>query len=186
MIINIQRVTLLTVGLILCVMGCEYQQVIRHDQMHTDDDHTPITQASPEETFNQNLQPILTERCALSGCHVANGPHDIDFRTYQSFLAGGDEGAVFIPGNAEGSEIIKEIVSGNMPPGGPPLSEAQIQLFKDWINQQDSSDFPDPHYDDNKDDDHGEHGHDEDGEDHVDEAADHEDDDDEDHEDDNN
>ena len=153
MIIKIQRVTLLTVGLLLCVVGCEYQQAILHDQMHTDDEPMPVTQVSPEETFNQNLQPILTERCALSGCHVANGPHDIDFRTYQSFLAGGDEGAVFIPGNAEESEIIEEIVPGNMPPGGPPLTDAQIQLFKEWINQQDPADFPDLRYDDGEDDD---------------------------------
>ena len=82
--------------------------------------------------------PILTERCALSGCHVADGPHGLDFRTYESFKAGGEHGPVFIPGNAEESEVVEQIVSGSMPPGGPPLSAAEIQHFVDWINQQEA------------------------------------------------
>ena len=181
MIISIQRVILLTVGLLLCVVGCEYQQDILHDQMHTDDEHTPVAQPSSEETFNANLQPILTERCALSGCHVADGPHGIDLRTYQTFLAGANHGAIFIPGNANESDIIEEIVSGRMPPGGPPLTDAQIQLFKDWINQQDKADFPDLRYDDDDDHDDDDDDHDDDDDDHDDDG--HDDDDDDDHDD---
>ena len=99
--------------------------------------HEPI---AVEVIFEQNLLPILTERCALSGCHVADGPHGLDFRTYESFKAGGEHGPVFIPGNAEESEVVEQIVSGSMPPGGPPLSAAEIQHFVDWINQQEASD----------------------------------------------
>ena len=148
--------------LIVCVVftSCEQvQNVIKPEVINQ-------TQSTAEETFNQELQPILTERCALSGCHVANGPHDIDLRTYQTFLAGGDEGSIFVPGNAEQSEIIEEIVSGNMPLGGPPLTAEQIQRFKDWINQQDPADFPELHYDEHGDhdpelhyDEHGDHDH---------------------------
>ena len=91
-----------------------------------------------ETSFEQNVLPILTARCALSGCHVADGPHGLDFRTYESFVAGGEHGPVFIPGNAEESEVVEEIVSGRMPPGGPPLTEAEIQSFVDWINQREA------------------------------------------------
>ena len=91
-----------------------------------------------ETSFEQNVLPILTARCALSGCHVADGPHGLDFRTYESFVAGGEHGPVFIPGNAEESEVVEEIVSGRMPPGGPPLTEAEIQSFLDWINQREA------------------------------------------------
>ncbi|MYK18179.1 hypothetical protein F4055_08435, partial [Candidatus Poribacteria bacterium] len=90
-----------------------------------------------EFSFEQNLLPILTARCALAGCHVADGPHGLDFRTYESFIAGGEHPA-FIAGNAEESEVVEQIASGNMPPGGPPLTDAEIQLFVDWINQQEA------------------------------------------------
>ena len=95
--------------------------------------------------------PILTSRCALSGCHVADGPHGLDFRTYESFIAGGEHGPAFIPGNAEESEIVEQIVSGRMPPEGPPLSDAEVQLFRDWINQQETPDHAVQH-------EHDEHG----------------------------
>ena len=47
---------------------------------------------------------------------------------------------MFIPGNAEESEVVEQIVSGSMPPGDPPLSAAEIQRFVDWINQQEAPD----------------------------------------------
>ena len=80
--------------------------------------------ANTEASFEQNLLPILTEKCAYAGCHVAGGPKNLDFSTYQAFINGGDGGLVFIPGNAQGSSIIAEIVSGRMPPDGPPLTAA--------------------------------------------------------------
>ncbi|MYB93277.1 hypothetical protein F4054_13175 [Candidatus Poribacteria bacterium] len=119
-----------------------------------DDPSAPMETHEPvdvEVAFTQNLLPILTTRCALSGCHVADGPHGLDFRTYESFIAGGEHGPVFIPGNAEESEVVEEIVSGRMPPGGPPLSDTEIQLFRDWINQQETPDHAVQH-------EHDEHG----------------------------
>jgi len=159
--------------------------------------------------FEQNLLPILTARCALAGCHVAEGPHGLDFRTYESFIAGGEHGPAFIPGNAEESEVVEEIVSGRMPPEGPPLSDAEIQLFRDWINQQETPDHAvqhehdehgdeaeavDDHADDDMDDDHDDehdddedNGHDEDmGDDGDHDGNDGNDDHDDNHEDDNN
>ena len=147
--LNGQKFFLLTVGLLFLMFGCDYQR----DNLMLPDD---TSSGDSETSFNQNLMPILSARCALSGCHVAGGPDDIDFSTYQTFIRGGEHGAVFRPGNAQNSHIIEEIVSGRMPPGGPPLTNAQIQLFKDWINQQDPADFPNLRYED----DHDDHDHD--------------------------
>ena len=85
-------------------------------------------------SFQSEVLPILTQRCALSGCHVAGGPRGIDLRTYESVLQGGQRGAIVVAGNAAGSEIVNQIATGNMPPGGPPLDDAQVQLITDWIN----------------------------------------------------
>ncbi|MDE0297681.1 MAG: hypothetical protein OXN17_03550 [Candidatus Poribacteria bacterium] len=85
-------------------------------------------------SFQSEVLPILTQRCALSGCHVAGGPRGIDLRTYESVLQGGQRGAIVVAGNAAGSELVNQIVTGNMPPGGPPLDDAQVQLISDWIN----------------------------------------------------
>ena len=104
--------------------------------------------------LNKIFCQYLTAKCALAGCHVADGPHGLDFRTYESFIAGGEHGPVFIPGNAEESEVIEEIVSGNMPLNGPPLPDAEIQLFRDWINQQEAQEVVVQHDHDDGMDDH--------------------------------
>ena len=62
------------------------------------------------------------------------GPRGIDLRSFESVLQGGQRGAVVVAGNAAGSELVNQIVTGNMPPGGPPLDDAQVQLITDWIN----------------------------------------------------
>lgn len=135
-------------------------------------------------SFEQHLLPILTARCAYSGCHDANGPDDLDFRTYQTFIRSAEDEDVFVPGNARSSDIIEEIVSGRMPPDGPPLTAAQIQLFRNWINQQDPADFPNLRYDDDEDeDDEDKDDENEDNEDEDDEDEDNEDEDDEDEDD---
>ena len=136
MVINIRRFFLLTVGLLFCILGCTRDRghILMPDHVSPPmDAHESV---DLEASFAQNLMPILTARCALAGCHVADGPHGLDFRTYASFIAGGEHGSVFIPGNAAESEIIEEIVEGKMPPVGPPLSDTEIQRFIDWINQQ--------------------------------------------------
>ena len=74
------------------------------------------------------------------------------------------------------SPAMESIVSGRMPPDGPPLTAVQIQLFRDWINQQDAADFPNLRHDDDDDDDD----HDGDDDDDDDDDDDHDDDDDDD------
>ena len=158
MVISIQRFFFFTVGFLFCILGCT------RDRAHVlmPDDTAPHTEVhetfDAEASFEENLSPILTTRCALAGCHVADGPHGLDFRTYASFTAGGEHGPAFIPGNAEESKVVEVIISGIMPPAGPPLSAAEIQLFVDWINQQEAHDDIVVHEDDHDDGDMDDHG----------------------------
>ena len=95
----------------------------------------PVDAGRPSPSFNADILPILTNRCAFAGCHVAGGPNGIDLRTYKALRAGGEDGAVIIVGDARESKLVEQIVEGKMPPNGPPLEAAQIQLIIDWINE---------------------------------------------------
>ena len=157
MVINTRRFFLLIIGLLFCSFGCDSPLggLLVPDNILSEDGQSPAMEsgeiADAETTFEKDLLPILTARCAYAGCHDANGPDDLDFRTYQTFIRSAENEDVFVPGNARSSDIIEEIVSGRMPPDGPPLTAAQIQLFRDWINQQDPADFPNLRYDDDED-----------------------------------
>ncbi len=147
---------LISVGLIGC--GDEYDDHgyddDYHDDDHDHDDHdedhdelravanglgvifdNPADAGRPSPSFNADILPILTNRCAFVGCHVAGGPDGIDLRTYKTLKVGGEDGAVIIVGDAKESELVEQIVEGKMPPNGPPLEEAQMQLIIDWINE---------------------------------------------------
>ena len=193
MLINTQKLLLLMTGLLFCLIGCDPEQdnLLGPQSLLSENGQTSFADTGDtldiEASFQQDLQPILTARCAFAGCHVAGGPDGLDFSTYQTFIRGGEDGPVFSPGNAQSSDIIEEIVSGRMPPGGPRLSDAEIQLFVDWINQQnpqrgfvrhDDDDDHDDDHDDNDDDD------DDDDDDHDDDHDDNDDDDDDDDDDD--
>ena len=138
---NIRRFFLLIGVLLFCVSGCTRD---RGHLLMPDHGSAPTeVHETAKASFEQNVQPILAVKCALSGCHGENPQEGYDYRTYESFIAGGEHGPVFIPGDAEGSAIVKEVVAGKMPPpesGLPTLSTAELQILKDWINQQEAQD----------------------------------------------
>lgn len=152
MMTNTQRFFLLIVGLLFCILGCarDRSQVLMPDDISPPMEvHETVNVA--KATFEQNVLPILTAKCAFSGCHGENPQEGYDYRTYESFIAGGEHGPAFIPGNAEESEVVEEVVEGKMPPpesGRPTLSAAELQTLKDWINQQETSSDIVPHDDD--------------------------------------
>lgn len=87
-------------------------------------------------SFKDDIQPILAERCAVPGCHVAPGPpRGLDLSQYDTFKKGGNGGPAFVAGNGKGSRVVERIDGGGMPPGGPPLDGNQVQLFIDWIDE---------------------------------------------------
>ena len=147
--IKIAIVSLLVAGLMFGCGGDDAATDDGRDYVHGDEGNDfddavndlglmfndPATAGRPSPSFNADILPILTNRCAIPGCHVAGGPRDIDLRTYDSVIKGGDEGAIVIAADAMESEMVEEIAEGKMPPEGPPLEAAQIQLIIDWINE---------------------------------------------------
>ena len=91
----------------------------------------PQPEPEPVVSFQEDILPILQASCAVPGCHAApNPPKGLNLETYADF----EKGGVFNPGDSKGSEVIRRIDGGGMPPGAP-LAQDQIQFFKDWIDE---------------------------------------------------
>ena len=86
-------------------------------------------------SFQDDIQPILAEECAIAGCHAAPGAAGLDLTKYDTFKKGGNTGPGFVAGDGKGSTVVKRIDGGGMPLGRPPLDGDQIQLFIDWIDE---------------------------------------------------
>ena len=93
----------------------------------------------PKVSFKDEILPLLTQKCALAGCHTANRPAGgLDLTSYDALKKGGNNGVAFIAKDGEVSLIVKR-TDGTQPPimpfGGAPLNQDQIQLLIDWIDE---------------------------------------------------
>lgn len=131
--INVFVVFILLIAFVFVLSGCgkKFDDYAFELGLMFDD---PAVGNRANPSFNSDILPILTQNCALSGCHVANGPDDVDLRTYDTLQKGGEHGAIVIAGDAKKSELVEEIVEGKMPPDGPPMDAVEIQLIIDWID----------------------------------------------------
>ena len=84
--------------------------------------------------------PILLLRCAV--CHgLRRQEADLDVRTRASLLRGGKSGPAIVPGNAEGSLLIKRLRAEEMPPrkqlksvSVKPVRATEVALLVRWID----------------------------------------------------
>jgi mono/diheme cytochrome c family protein len=99
---------------------------------------TATGQAGAAETssFAKQVAPILEQRClSCHGDKTRKG--GLSLATAATALAGGDKGAVIVPGKADESLLVK-MISGTkpkMPRSGAPLTAGQIALIRQWIAQ---------------------------------------------------
>ena len=87
--------------------------------------------------FEAGIRPLLVRRCG--DCHgpdLQESRLRLDVR--HRALRGGDFGPVIVPGNAAASELIRRVSSDDdevrMPPEGPALAPAEIELLTRWID----------------------------------------------------
>jgi mono/diheme cytochrome c family protein len=95
------------------------------------------TDAAPANTsisFTNDVAPIFEATC--NKCHgVEQVKEGLDLTTYERVMAGSFNGAVIIPGNANESYLVQQVIEGEMPKRGPGLTDQQIQIIADWVNQ---------------------------------------------------
>jgi hypothetical protein len=89
--------------------------------------------------FNRDVKPILNKNCM--GCHGGvKKAGNVSFLFEEEITQPGKSGKVpVVAGDAEGSEMIRRILSRDpderMPKEGNPLPDHEVEVLKKWINQ---------------------------------------------------
>ncbi len=98
--------------------------------------------------FETQIRPLLVRHCG--NCHGASEQNSglrLDVR--QAAFKGGDGGRVIVPGKSAESELLRRITTNDlderMPPDGPPLTNAEIDLLRRWIDS--GANWPETNYD---------------------------------------
>jgi nitrate/TMAO reductase-like tetraheme cytochrome c subunit/mono/diheme cytochrome c family protein len=90
---------------------------------------TPAIPSSGPLTYIDTIGPIFQSRC--SSCHGTGGILGLNLTSYQTALAGSENGAVIIPGNPDGSLLVQK-QSGPQPHFGQ-LAPEELKLVIEWI-----------------------------------------------------
>ncbi len=99
----------------------------------------------PEKvSYSRHIWPVMQRNC--QGCHQpALKKGFLDLTSYDAFRSGGMSGLVVVPGKPQESLVFTHITGDQkprMPVGQDPLSEADIELFRRWIEQGAEDDTP--------------------------------------------
>lgn len=107
-------------------------------------DELPESAREQIARFERDIQPLFAERCVV--CHGGESPQSgLDLRTLASALRGGEHGPVVAEGFSDKSILVRQLVSGAMPPKGvgEPLSSEEIEQIRAWIDQGGFADYVD-------------------------------------------
>src|SRR2546426_215280 len=93
---------------------------------------TASAQSKTPIPFEDSAAPLLEENCAK--CHSGTSPQaGLDVRSRAGLMKGGGSGPAIVVGTPDQSLLIKRISNGEMPPGGPRLTPAQLEILRSWI-----------------------------------------------------
>ena len=98
----------------------------------------PVSGATKVD-FAKEIQPLLQQTCVkCHGPEKQKGKLRLDSK--EAAFKGGKDGVVIAAGDAEKSELYRRVIlpkgdDDTMPNEGEPLTKAQTDLIRDWINQ---------------------------------------------------
>jgi len=81
--------------------------------------------------YSTQIQPIFNSRC--TSCH--GGAGGLNLTSYNNLMNGGNSGDVVIPYDHANSLLWQYINSGYMPPSATDLTQTQVNLIAQWIDE---------------------------------------------------
>lgn len=94
--------------------------------------------------YETTIRPILKAHCFHCHGEEAEKQGGLDLRLVRTMQQGGDSGTALIPGQLDQSLIWKQIETGQMPPSGKGLSDAEKQSLRRWIEEGAQTLRPEP------------------------------------------
>ncbi len=85
-------------------------------------------------SYSLHIKPILQAKCI--GCHGEETQKaELNLASSEGISRGSEGGAVLEPGKPDESRLLEVLTDGEMPPEDAPLTDEQIDLIRQWIEQ---------------------------------------------------
>lgn len=100
------------------------------------------TDADKPVSYQRDVHPVLAKHCLDCHKHGGSGAEKSGFsvESYQSLMKGTKFGPVVVPGSSLSSSLFLMVAGKTdpairMPHGKQPLSEAEVELLRRWMDQ---------------------------------------------------
>ena len=94
----------------------------------------PAESADKSIRFESQILPIFESRCVA--CHGADSPQQgLDLRSRAAIIKGGKSGPAIQVGSSEKSLLMEKIITKQMPPLEPKLTQEEIETIRAWIDR---------------------------------------------------
>jgi len=89
--------------------------------------------------YDSEIQPIFNSKCTQ--CHGNSA--GLNLSSYENLMVGSINGDIIIPYDHAASELWIRVNSGQMPPGNNDLTDGQVDLIAQWIDEGALPEAPD-------------------------------------------
>jgi hypothetical protein len=124
------------IGFLLCLIVIGYNSCTYHKEEQVAPLCSGVTPDSV--SFSNDIIPIFTTNCAMSGCHEGSSPGgNLNLSAVSAYSQLSKKGSGYINvSNPTYSVLYSSLVSGSppMPPSGS-ISSCDLQLIKNWMSQ---------------------------------------------------
>jgi mono/diheme cytochrome c family protein len=114
---------------------------IASDQPET---HGQTPDQTADHTFESRARSILRAHCWHCHGEEPEIQGGLDLRLVRFIQTGGESGPAIVAGESSASLLIEKVVSGEMPPSGKGLSDAELDALKSWIDAGAKTARPEP------------------------------------------
>jgi mono/diheme cytochrome c family protein len=96
-----------------------------------------VLRAAPADkstSFESQVLPIFESKCVV--CHGANSPQQgLDLRSRAAIIRGGKSGPTIQVGSSTKSLLMEKIITKQMPPMEPKLTNEEVETIRAWIDR---------------------------------------------------
>jgi mono/diheme cytochrome c family protein len=108
---------------------------IWHGKLSPEQNPLPGAIGASASMARESRVAVLLARHCLECHNPAERKGGLDLTRREHALAGGDDGPVLKPGDADGSRLLQRVEAGEMPPSGrTPLAADERELLRRWIS----------------------------------------------------
>lgn len=129
--------------------GAQQKDPQEKSPQQKDEGQKDVQIARPPVSFSKDVMPIINKNCLPCHAEEQSNPSELALDSFELLMKGGKHGDAVVPGDSSKGTLVKKLLAdppfGDRMPFNPrkkrkkepmvPLTDAEIGVITDWVNQ---------------------------------------------------